>query len=287
MTDAPELFAVSGQGPVRLALPSPLASIHDLPDDLPFGIYTAFRTFDHDKFLKLGAHLDRMQQSIDLLEWEYHLDRVVLRQALAKVCAGAPWPNSRVRVDVLEAPATRWSVTSRLLLTLAPFEPIPARHYREGVRLGLARQLQRVQPLAKRADFVLARRDYPLGQPEAYDYLLLDAAENILEGSSSNFFVVCDGMLWTAGDGVLEGITRTIILQELAPALSIPIRFQPPALARVNTFDEAFLSSSSRGLIPVVNIAGTMVGEGTPGPVTRRLMDAYEDYVVETIRPAV
>lgn len=290
MTDAnapPQLFAVTAQGPVRLPLPAPLVSIHDLPDDLPFGIYTAFRTFEHDKFLNLGAHLERMQQSIDLLGWEYNLDVLALRQALVEVCAAAPWPDARVRVDVLEAPPSRWSVASRLLLTLAPFAPIPPRLYREGVRVGLARQLQRVQPLAKRADFVLARRDYPLGRPEAYDYLLLDDDENILEGSSSNFYVVCDEELWTAGDGVLEGITRKIVLQQLAPALALPVRLQAPVLPRVNSFDEAFLSSSSRGLIPVVNIAGTTVGRGTPGAVTRRLMDAYQRYVAETIRPAM
>lgn len=287
MTDAPQLFAVTGQGPVRLALPAPVASIHDLPDDLPFGIYTAFRTYDHDKFLNLGAHLDRMQQSIELLGWEYRLDRLALRRALAEVCAAAPWPNARVRVDVLEAPAARWPGARRLLLTLAPFEPVPLRHYREGVRVGLARRLQRVQPLAKRADFVLARRDYPLGRPEAYDCLLLDEADHILEGSSSNFYVLCDGVLWTAGDGVLEGITRKIILQELAPPLSIPVRLQAPALAQADSFDEAFLSSSSRGLIPVVNIAGTIIGPGTPGPATRRLMAAYGRFVAEAIRPAV
>jgi branched-subunit amino acid aminotransferase/4-amino-4-deoxychorismate lyase len=195
--------------------------------------------------------------------------------------------NARVRVDVLERPATRWPVDSRLLLTLAPFSSVPQRHYDSGVRVGLARQLHREQPLAKRADFILARRDYPLGRPEAYDYLLLDEEEHILEGSSSNFYVVCDSVLWTAGDGVLEGITRKIVLEQLAPALDLPVRLQAPALASVESFDEAFLSSSSRGLIPVVNIAGFPLGTEQPGPITRRLMGAYNDYVAEAITPAV
>lgn len=282
-----QLFAVTTTGPVSLTLPRPMASIHDLPEDLPFGVYTAFRTFDHDKFLYLEAHLDRMQQSIDLLGWDYLLDRSQLRQALAQVCTAYPRQNARVRVDLLEQPATRWPSFPRLLLTLAPFKPVAPRHYRDGVRVGLARQLRRNQPLAKRADFVLARRDYPLGRPEAYDYLLLDDEERILEGSSSNFYAVCADALWTAGDGVLEGITRKIVLQELAPTLSLPVRLEAPALSQVETFAEAFLSSSSRGIVPVVNIAGTPVGRGEPGPVTRRLMAAYVNFVAKTIRPAV
>lgn len=287
MKDDVQLFAVLPAGPVRLALPRSLASIHDLPEDLPFGIYTALRTFDHDKFLYLQAHLDRMQQSLDLLGWDYALDRTRLRQALAEVCADYPRADARVRIDVLAAPAKRWAEAPRLLLTLAPFEPVPSRHYRDGVRVGLARRLQRVQPLAKRADFVLARRDYPLGRPEAYDYLLLDADERILEGSSSNFYALRDGTLWTAGDGILEGITRKIVLQELVETLSIPVRLEPPPLSQIDTFAEAFLSSSSRGLIPVVNIAGMPVGEGRPGSLTRRLMDAYQHFVAAAIRPAV
>lgn len=281
-----QLFAVSCDGAVRLTPAEPLSSIYDLPDTLPYGVYTVLRTFQHNKFLGLADHLDRVEQSIALLGWSYLPDRTAIRQALHDVSSAYPLPNARVRLDVLAAPVEELGTDSRELITLAPFEPVPDACYREGVRVGLARQLQRPQPRAKTADFVLTRRNYPAGSPDAFEYLLLSEDGHILEGSGSNFYALRDGVLRTAGHGVLEGITRKIVLR-LAPQLGIPVRLQAVALADVPHLDEAFMSGSSRGLIPIVAIDGKTVGEGRPGPITQRLMAAYDDYVARAIRPAI
>jgi branched-chain amino acid aminotransferase len=280
-----QLFAVEEEGARALTLAALPAGIHDLPETLPFGVYTAMRTFAHNQFLELRAHLDRLEQSMVLLDWAYRLDRARLRQALHTVCTAYPGDDTRVRIDVLAQPATAQGSSSRELITLAPFTPMPARLYEEGVRVALAPALHRANPLVKHAEFVLARRDYPLGQPDAYEYLLLED-EQMLEGSSSNFYGVRDGTLWTAGDGVLAGIARRIVLR-LASELAIPVRLEPIALRAVPQLDEAFLTSASRGVLPVVAIEEQPVGTGAPGAVTRRLMAAYEKYVAGAIQPAI
>lgn len=280
-----QLFAVVANGARRLTPPRPLRSIHDLPDDWPYGVYTVFRTFQHDKFLGLADHIERLEQSMALLAWTYELDNRQLRRALQEACHGYPAADARVRVDVLAQPAPGLATDSRVLLTLAPFKPVPAELYARGVRVGLAPKLHRDEPRAKKADFVLARRDYPLGRPEAFDYLLLDDAGHLLEGSSSNFYAVREGTVYTAADGVLEGITRKIVLR-LVQALDVPLRLEAVADDEIASLEEAFLSSSSRGILPIVNIAGITVGAGHPGPVTRRLMDAYAGYVAGAIRSA-
>lgn len=285
MKSAVQMFAVEAGGPQRLRAAVAPSGIHDLPVGLPYGVYTAMRTFEHNHFLELAAHLERLQQSMMLLGWSYTLDRRRLRRALDSVCSAYPGDDARVRVDVLARAATLLGSTSRELITLAPFTPVPAQLYREGVRVALAPALQRREPLVKHADFVLARRDYLLGRPDAYEYLLLDGGE-ILEGSSSNFYGVVDGVLWTAGDGVLAGIGRRIVLR-LAAELGILVRLEAIPLAALPLLAEAFLSSASRGVLPVVAIGDEQVGMGRPGAVTRRLMAAYEAYVVRAIEPAV
>jgi branched-chain amino acid aminotransferase len=140
--------------------------------------------------------------------------------------------------------------------------------------------------MAKTADFILARNSRP-GDPRFFDYLLLDDDGNaILEASTSNFYAISGGTLWTAADGILEGITRKIILH-LAPQLNIPLRLEPIPLEALPRCDEAFISSSSRGLVPVVAIEDETIGSGQPGPVTRRLMEAYEAYVAQALKPAI
>jgi branched-chain amino acid aminotransferase len=281
-----QLFAVTETGPQALPVPEGASSVHDIFDALPLGVYSALRTFEHNKFLDLEAHLARTEQSMALLGWTYQLDRPLFCRSLHEVCTAYPGPDARVRFDVLAAPATMLGSDSRVLIALSPFEPPPAHYYREGVQVSLAPALHREQPLVKTADFVLKRRPFPLGEAQQYEHLLLDEAGHILEGSSSNFYAIDQGALQTAGEQVLAGITRRILLQ-LAADLGLPVTLQPLHRDRLPAISEAFLSSASRGLLPIVAIAGQVVGDGRPGPVTRQLMAAYDDYVRRTIRTAI
>lgn len=280
-----QLFVLTPDGPQALKVTPAPQGIHDLPENLPFGVYTSFRTFEHNKFLGLDDHLQRLRQSAALLGLQYDLDTTRLRQQLHQVCTAYPLPDARVRIDVLSKPAPWLAAGCRELLTLAPFTPIPAHHYEKGIRLGIARDLHRSLPLAKTADFILTRNSRS-SDPRFFDYLLLNDEGAILEASTSNFYAVSDGTLWTAEDDILEGITRKIILH-LAPQLNIPLRLEPIPLQTLPRCDEAFISSSSRGLVPVVTIEDEIIGSGRPGPITRRLMEAYDSYVAQALKPAI
>ena len=115
---------------------------------------------------------------------------------------------------------------------------------------------------------------------------MLDSAGRILEGTGTNFWAVRDGVMYTAGEGVLEGITREILLQLIA-GLGIPLRLEAVGAADVATLDEAALSGSSRALLPVVSIAGQTVGDGRPGPIVGRVLAAYNAFVAENVRTAM
>ena len=127
------------------------------------------------------------------------------------------------------------------------------------------------------------------GQPSAvdpYEYLLLDPAGRILEGAGTNFWAVRDGVVYTAAEGVLEGITREILLK-LIPELGIEVRLAAVGADEIATLDEAALSGSSRAFLPVVKIAGQPVGNGRPGPISQRILAAYNDFVRANVRTAV
>ncbi len=285
-----QLFAVEPSGPVSLPLPPGAGALTDLYGEVELGVYSALRTFDHHSFLALDGHLDRTEQSMSLLGWEYELDRERLCRALDAVCRAFPAPEMRVRFDVLAAPATVLGTTSRELIALQSFEPPPPALYETGVRVALADpDLTRENPLAKTAGF--AARRPPLAMDAAsserpYEYLLTTADGRILEGSGTNFYGVRDGVLQTAGDGVLEGITRRIILEQ-GVALGIPVSYEPVAISEIGLLDEAALSGSSRALLPVVQVGDQVIGNGRPGPVSLSLLQAYQRYLRDNIRPAV
>ncbi|MCB8945790.1 MAG: aminotransferase class IV [Ardenticatenaceae bacterium] len=281
-----QLFAVTEQGVQRLAVPAEATDFNNLYDGLPMGVYSALRTYGHNKFMGLEAHLERTERSMALLGWSERLDRGQLRRALHEVCTAYPLSDARVRFDVLAAPATQLGTDSRVLIALLPLVVPPQRFYEEGVAVGYAQDLVREQPLAKRADFVPKRRHYVVGSQEHYEYLLLDEAGHILEGTGSNFYGVRDGVVYTAGEGVLEGITRKLIL-DLLPQLGIPVRLEAVQVDEVSLLDEAALSGSSRAFLPVVAIAGQVVGNGRPGPISQRILAAYCELVEQMVKTAI
>lgn len=111
----------------------------------------------------------------------------------------------------------------------------------------------------------------------ADDALLVDDSGNVFEGATSNVFVLRQGEVLTppASIGVLPGVTRSLVLR-LCGEGGIPAREQRLTLADLETADECFLTSSIRGLVAVTQIDGTVIADGEPGPVTKRLQAAYE-----------
>ena len=100
-----------------------------------------------------------------------------------------------------------------------------------------------------------------------------------IEGAASNIFIVSNGILITPPNSpaLLPGITRDLIL-ELAVNNAIPHREADIPLDELLSADEIWLTSSTREISPVIMLDDTTVGEGTPGPVWKRMIGLYQDY---------
>ena len=101
----------------------------------------------------------------------------------------------------------------------------------------------------------------------------------ILEGLTSNFYAVCNGKLITARYGILLGVTRRFVLR-LARSAGYGIDYRALQVAELSGIDEAFITSSSRGVVPVIEVDHSPVGQGRPGSVARELRRAYDTYLV-------
>lgn len=284
MTSPVLLFAVHSDRVQPLAVPAGAKSVHELFDDLPLGVYTGLRSFGRERFLGLDAHLDRTERCMRLLGWELELDRRALRRAIDEVVRAYP-TDAFVRIDVLTEPPHALGTDSRVLISISEVFELPERVFREGVAVEVADGLARPDPRIKTADFVIARRPFPLNREDSFEHLLLDADGRVLECTSSNFYIVDEGQVRTSGVDMLEGITRRYVLR-LCEELGLPVRLEAPLLAEALAADEAFLSSSTRGVVPVTRIAGQPVGDGRPGATTNHLLETYRALVVREARPA-
>jgi branched-chain amino acid aminotransferase len=235
---------------------------------LPNGAYTTLRTYDTNRIVGLSAHLQRLIKSSQLLQRPYPIDLVALRSALRDVIMHEQQPALRVRVTVpLDV--------DQIIISIESFKVYPAEFYQYGVRCATTR-ISRHTPLAKSTDFIAPSRESKATfEPEVHELLIVNRAGEILEGISSNFYAVIDGVLRTAGKDVLEGITRQIVLQEATSV--IPIDYRPVKVAELDRAAEAFITSSSREVMPVIQLDDQIIGTGQPGSITQTLLAKYRD----------
>jgi branched-chain amino acid aminotransferase len=129
-----------------------------------------------------------------------------------------------------------------------------------------------------RMHFYLADQEARLVDPEA-SALLLDLAGNVTETSTANFLIVERGTLVSPTTvNTLPGVSRATVI-ELAGKLGIPFAERDIQVYQVVNADEAFLTSTPYGVMPVTRINGLPIGDGQPGPMVRRLLAAWSTEV--------
>ena len=132
-----------------------------------------------------------------------------------------------------------------------------------------------VDPTVKnfgRLDFVRAL--FEAYERDASYAVLLDTEGFVTEGRGWNIFMLRGGELLSPDAGVLEGITRRTVL-ELSEQLNIEGRLARFTADELRDSDEILLTSTAGGIMPVRSVDGRPVGDGQPGPVTRRLTELY------------
>jgi len=125
---------------------------------------------------------------------------------------------------------------------------------------------------------VLAAREAK--DKKAFEAILLTADEKLSDGITSNIYLVRNGTLMTPSHdaGIVEGITRGVVL-DISRGMGLPVIEGLFPVSDVVAADEMFLTSTTRDVVPIVTVDGKAVGNGRPGPITKRLLEAYRSEV--------
>ena len=238
------------------------------------GIYTVANTFNTFQTLKLDAHLDRLEDSAKRSDLPLALDRTRLKIALRQMIAEAQMGSVRFRITFGR------NQPDVFIISLEPFHPPSSELLANGVKVMTVPDSARQNAAAKTTGWMHRRKSIAeaLGK-DIDEAILLDEDGYLLEGLGSNFYAILNGELRTAGEGVLYGISQQIVFKT-APSI-VPIRREAVHLDDVPQLSEAIITSSSRGIIPVVCIDELMIGDGKPGAITMRLRDVYEQWVAD------
>lgn len=236
-------------------------------------------------FFRLEDHLDRFERGMAKLHMSLPYGRDEIRDVLVE-CARV----SGLREAYAEIICTRGippagsrdprDCENRFYAFVVPFVWIADPEKQEEGLHAVIGGVQRigpeaVDPTVKNYHWL----DLTSGLYEAYDrggetVILVDGAGNVVEGPGFNVFAVKNSVIATPARGVLEGITRRTTM-ELASAGSIPVEERAVPADEVRGADEVFFTSTAGGILPVTRVDGKLVGDGEPGPFTRRLRKEY------------
>ena len=251
-----------------------------------YGLFETMRAYGGRVF-RLDSHLGRLESSSRILELP--IDTQELKGAVIDTLQANQLSDARIRITVsigegsmVLDPDSCGSPT--VLVLAAHYQPYSEEVYQRGFRAAVSsirRNSQSPVPRLKSANFLesaLAKREARRAGVD--DALFLNEKGLLAEASTSNIFLVTNGVLKTPGldSGLLPGITREVIL-ELASGLGIRAIEQDTGLDELYQAEEAFLTNSMVEIMPLVEVDGKAINSGKPGSVTLELMVAYGEMV--------
>jgi branched-chain amino acid aminotransferase len=267
---------------------------------LMFGdmVFEMTRSFQRKPF-RLEQHLDRLHASLRLLEIDCGLDREQMQQVTLETVEAnlehiEPDLDYYIMHDISRGPLGFYEpvfpegLRPTVIIAIWPMIEHLAKvadYYETGVHAIIPSQgaipSRYLDPKAKtrsRLHYQMANLQAARYGPDAWA-VMLDEHGRIAEGTSCNFFVVKDGALYTSEPrNILRGVSRGYVLA-LAEELGIPCHGAEIEPYDALQADEAFFTATSFSVLPVTRFEGRAIGDGCPGPVTRRLLAAWGERV--------
>ena len=257
---------------------------------LDWGFLHSDATYDvahtwRGRFFRVDDYLDRFHASMEKLRMSVPYSQEQIRSIMFELVKRSGLRDAYVEIVCtrgLPAPGSRdpRSCENRFLAFAIPFVWIADDALRaKGLNLLISRQQrippESVDPRIKNYQWL----DMVMALFEAYDHdadtvVLVDAEGNLVEGPGFNVFVRHGDTVITPGRGVLEGVTRETILGLLSNE-DLQVKQDTLTTAMAQQADEAFITSTAGGVMPVSRISGEIIGSGRPGELTAKLNQAY------------
>lgn len=253
--------------------------VTDLALQRGYGVFDYIRTY-HGKLFLFEYHLSRLQSSAETLHLKLPLSNAELRKIAEKLIQKSDLKNPAIRILLTGGDSRSSPLLAKPNLIMISEElPLwPKELYSQGVKLVIV-DYQRVMPEEKTINYLNALYLEPFKRKqEAFD-LLYTHQGSITECTKNNFFVFLNGVLITPpADQVLSGITRKVVLG-LAKTM-FPVEERRLMMDELDACEEAFLTSTSKGVMPVTQIDGKEIGSGKIGTQTQRVMKLFKDYTL-------
>lgn len=254
-------------------------SINDTAVLRAYSVFESLRTYDRRPF-HLDDHLTRLYHSAQLIDLDIPYSREQITTIVREVIERNAYKHATIRIFVTGG-ETEDSILPTgkpmLVVLITPLGERDMQRFAQGSRV-ITTHLQRIMPEAKTNNYIAAVRALKeAARRNASDALFINEQDHVLEATRSNFFIFRGDTLVTPRQGILIGVTRNVVL-DLARG-RFPVEERPILLEELARAGEAFITSSSKEILPVVQIDDLLINNGKPGPRTYELEHRFIDLV--------
>lgn len=254
------------------------------------GVFEGIRLYGGNIF-RLDEHLERLENSAKAIMLKLPHTRKEIADLTCETCRQNNLTDAYIRLVVTRGVGdlglAPWLCPKPSMFIIASkISLYPQEHYDNGLSI-VTVPTRRINPAALPPTIKsLNYLNNILGKIEARQFgaleaIMLNDQGYIAECTADNVFIVSKGEIVTpaASQGALKGITRSAIL-DIGKALNIPVRECDMTRYDVWCADECFLTGSGAEVIPVVKLDGREIGDGKPGPITRRVLAEFRRRVL-------
>ena len=259
--------------------------LNDLGIVRGYGVFDLLRSYGKTPF-RLHDHILRLESSASQIGLELPWNTQELEAIVLETYQRNPIADASIRIVVTGGPSDNFMTPQgnpSLVVMVHPISPYPDSYYTEGCK-ATSTLVERTMATVKSLNYIgaiMAMNE--AGKTGAVEAIYLDEHDRLTEGTRANLFVVKGDLLITPREGVLKGITRQVLLEICDGALEVvegPIHYHD-----LGALDEAFLTSTTKEVLPVVQIDEHVIGTGKPGPVTKRVRELFTAYVQQVCAP--
>ncbi len=251
------------------------------------GIFEGIRLYKGNVF-KLPKHIDRLFRSAKAIALDLPWSKQEIIDAVCDACRVNGLTDAYIRLVISRGKGAlglspKTCSDPQLIIIADQIQLYPDELYKNGLKAITVPTRRNshaaLPPMVKSLNYlnnILAKIE---AQNQGYqECLLLNSEGYVAECSGDNVFIVFEGKIITPpiSCGSLGGMTRGTVI-ELAKKLNLPLEEKPLTRFDVWTADECFLTGTAAKLIPLVELDGRKIGDGKPGEITNKLIDAFNE----------
>ncbi len=163
-----------------------------------------------------------------------------------------------------------------LMVMITPKYELPDGWYQDGAGI-ITVDMERFIPTSKSTNYLNAVFAQLLAKKkDAIEAVYVDRENRVLEGTTTNLFGFKDNLLITPPDGILPGITRSVVLDLVKDKFQV--KFRHIDFDEIKDMDEFFLSASNKEIVPIIKVNDTVISSGKPGERTLEVMELFREY---------